>query len=324
MTTQPEFLIAKNLPFTSRIIVIAVLALIGIWLEFTVLGLFGWLFVLAAGLTGIIRGKSNRPQIARAQEWQTVTMDEIGRISQLLTLESNARGGCSCAAPLIFLLIVVGAGAVILTTAASVGGMMFGGLPYAGLAVGVLLIDAVTLLLPAAISGRAVFWEPPNLRTKLEQLVAIQQAASTIPNVEFHPSLLLAQGRNGSVPLDCKLMVTLPGSPADFMGIQSQTTLNEGQPYTYCILLAKPAFQLVPKARQFVKINSDLLFGHSGVDDSRLPSYKELVAELKVQDDMHIVVIRKPTSSSDYSTSPTDAGGIFVVAYQLAKSVLRG
>ncbi len=137
----------------------------------------------------------------------------------------------------------------------------------------------------------------------------------------------------GSVPVDCKLMIKFRDSDKNFMGIQVQTTLNSVQgtkyPYTYCVLIAKPEFGIREKIKQFIETPppggfSVGLFGDSNAKkEAKFARYRGCVIESKTEKDVQIVVVRQNTSGTGYRTSPEQAAVVFGAAHSLAVRVLQ-
>jgi hypothetical protein len=197
------------------------------------------------------------------------------------------------------------------------------------------VIDGLTMLLPLWLFGRVSTWQPPNLAMRLSQLWSIHLAASSDPKLEFQPSLQIAKTQDGSVPIDVRLMVKIKASDPNFMGIQVQTSLNDVQsreyPYTYCVLIAKPEFGLVEKAKRVVELPPEGGFtvGFLGLfadanekKEAVFPKLDGAVVELKREGDMEIAVVRQGTGGNGYTTSSEQAYQVFLVARGLAQSVL--
>ena len=345
MKAAPEFVLAGGLPTSLRFGLIAILACVGIALQLFASLFLGWLVLLAAVLLGAIRGKSNSPKVSGSGEWQNVTMDEledarklvagsaeVSRSSAAYTLGSGA--GCG----LLFLMIVG-----VLVTGGLVGSQLDSGFAvqaFSPIAQGgsfalLFIIDGLTLLLPIWMFGRVRAWQPPNLKTRLDQILSIHRTISADPKLDFQPSLQVAKTKNGSVPMDVRLMVKIKDSDPKFMGIQVQTSLNDVQgtkyPYTYCVLIAKPQFRLAAKAQQVVEMppRGGFAVGFLGMfadkndrKEAKFPKLDDAVVEIKAEGDVEIAVVRQGTGGRGYTTTASQAHDVFLAAYELAYGVL--
>jgi hypothetical protein len=346
VTKPPEFIFAKNLAVQSRLILVAVLAIIGILLQFFFSLLFGWLFLLVAVLLCLPVSRSNAPEITGRGEWQNVTMDEVIKAQEVLSQSAqvnNESGMFSIASAqgcFTLGLIIIGTGIIGAILFATMDKSALNPLNLQPVVLGgslavVFIVDSLTLFLPIWITGRISAWEPPYIRIKLQQLLSIYSLARNNPRVEFRPNLLVTKTANGSVPLDCKLMVKLKDSSPDFMGIQVQTTLNNVQgtkyPYTYCVLIAKPEFNLIKKAEAviehppaggFISGIRGLFSDSNAKKEAVFPRFMDALVELKEEKDVEIAVVRQNTSGTGYHTTPDQASKVYSAAYQLAELIL--
>lgn len=342
MRTSPEFVFAKNLPIERRLGLIGALAVIGVLLQLFFSLFVGWLLVLLAVLLGTTKSVSNQPDSLRGGEWQNVTLEELEKARRLISdaekIKSQAWScssaiGCFGAA---FTLLCIGVVTVMIAVVADRG------MPeyritqpiFRGGSLGLLFaIDSLTLFAPMWFFGRVKAWEPPFIRLRLEQLMHIYRNASSNPKLDFQPSLQVAKTSEGLVPIDCKLMVNIKDSDPAFMGIQIQTSINDVQgtkyPYTYCVLIARPEFGLISKAREVVELSPRNGFPVGFFADAnekkerKFARFRNALVELKKEGDIEIAVVRQKTSGTGYKTSPEQAQEIFNAAYQLALAVLR-
>lgn len=346
MKQSPEFVLAKKMPLNARLGWVAVLAVAGIVTQLLFSVGLGWLFVFAAVLLGAPAGKSNRPEITTGGEWQNVTNAEFEAAAKLLESQQeatrsadtfSATSGIGCALG-VMLLLAVGLIAAVIYGSADQGidqRMVFRPVVQGGSLAYLFALDALTLLAPLWIFGRVKAWEPPNIRIRLDQLAHIYRAMSSSPALECQPCLQVAKGKEGTVPIDCKLMYKIKDTDAAFMGIQVQTSLNDVQgrkyPYTYCVLIAKPEFKLIDKAKQVIDLPPPGgfplpmlgLFSDSNTQkESKFARFGEALVELKKQGEVDIAVVRQNTKGTGYTTSPDQAYRVSAVAYNLARRVL--
>lgn len=344
MKTSPEFVISKNLPLAARMRWIAGLAVVGIGIQLAMSVLVGWIVVFVAALMGAVRSQSNEPKGIGNSDWQNVTTAELQAAHKLLEESSKVRAkagrfagnsgtGCGLAALLavsvamvaILLCSVVDSGAPITLAPIMRGGSV--GLLFA--------LDCLTLIAPMWMYGLIRTWEPPMMRKRLEQLIFIYHRAAMDPRLEFQPSMQVAKTQDGTVPMDCKLMVKIKDSDPNFMGIQVQTSFNDVQgtkyPYTYCVLIAKPEFDLRAKAKQMIEMPpeggfSSGLLGLFTTDnekkESKFARFDGALVELKKQGEVDIAVVRQNTKGQGYHTKPDEAMEVFVAANKLAVGML--
>ena len=123
------------------------------------------------------------------------------------------------------------------------------------------------------------------------------------------------------------MMVKIENAPEDFMGIQIQTGINTVQnsnyPYTYCVLLAKPSFNLSEKAiKHLTSVPQKGRYSDANEEkEAPLPRFEGFIAEPDKKEDVELVVIRKETKGKGYITSDSDAITIFTTALKLARWV---
>ena len=335
----PEFNYMKNMPMGARIRLIIITATIGFGLQLFVSPILGWFFILAAALMGSFKSVSNEPDIRGVGDWQTVTVEEMERVNELLDNTSKIKSvntaSCTTGCLIVGLVLFIGFVLFILVDGGNVldfispvfsGGSL--SVPFA--------VDALTFIIAIMISGKAAAWEPPNLRTKLQQVSLILDTRSKNPQIEFVPSLQLAKTTDGMVPTDCKLLAKIKDSGPNFIGIQVQVSFNQVQgqslPYTYCVLLAKSEFKLMQKTEMIeMPPPGGFSVGFLGLfadenekREAQFARFHGSIIELKKEKDVDIVVVRQDTSGArTYTTTPDQALEVFSDAYLLACMMLR-
>lgn len=339
----PQFVFSNNMSIKARMTLIAILAIVGIFIQLFYSLFIGWFFLLAAVLHAIVKSESTDPEAETRGDWQSVTTGELEMAETLLYKSSSikeksgvlsATNGAGCA---VGLLMLIGIGAVGLLIWAIVDNgisslkcldPVFGG----GWLSALFVVDAVTLMAPIWLSGSINIWQPPYLQMRLSQILYIYKKYKSNSKLEFQPSFMLARGKQGRVPLDCKLMVKIKDADPNFMGIQVQTSLNNIQgaklPYTYCVILAKPAFDLIGKASSFIKMPPEggfptgIFSDENAKKEAQFAEFGEMLVELKREGEMELAVVRQNTKGTGYRTSAEQAEKVFVAAYQLAKDML--
>ena len=336
----PEFAFMKRTSIGDRVKWILITAAVGFGLQLFVHPVVGWFFVLAAALMGSMESKSNEPVITGKGEWQAVTVEEMQKARKLLGGASEVKsGGCAKSAcsgcATVFLASIVGLvlflavdGGKVLDVMAPVfdGGPL--SVPF--------VVDVLTFALIIQLGGTATAWEPPNLRTKFEQMSGILAMEKANPQLGFLPNLQIAKTKEGTVPLDCKLLVKIKDADPNFIGIQVQTSFNKVQsqtfPYTYCVLLAKLEFGLTKKTEMIeMPPKGGFSVGFLGLfadenqkRESKFARFHGSLIELKREGEVDITVVRQDTSPNrGYTTSPSEALEVFSDAYLLAKMMLK-
>lgn len=333
----PEFAYMKDKPIGDRIKLIVLVAAVGFALQLFVSPLVGWFAVLWAALMGRTRSRTNRPSIGSKGDWEPVTIEQMQKAKKLLdTTEEVKSGGAGCwigcgmvaalAATGALLFILVDGGRLNILSPVASGGSV----------AATFVLDALTFLLVFSVGGGAKAWEPPNLRTKFDQLRGILALEGNNPQLQFQPNLQLGKTSNGAVPVDLKLMVKVKDAPPNFIGIQIQTSFNKVQgtsyPYTYCVILAKPEFELtrrteaieIPPKGGFPVGFLGLFADDNDKREARFARFYGSLVELKKEGEVDIAVVRQDTSEGNegYTTTPEQALEVFSDAYVLAKKMM--
>ena len=334
----PEFAFMKGIPMAVRVKRILILAAVGFALQLFVSPVIGWFAILAAALMGSMKSRSNEPKITQLGDWQPVTVDEMEKARKFLDSTSEIKSG-GCGAAVLGFGAVIGALLIGLVLFLAVDGSTLLEVWKPVLTGGPLSVplvaDVLTFAAAIGLSGGTKAWEPPQLRTKFEQISQILAIGRENPQLDFQPNLQLAKTKDGSVPTDCKLLVKIKDAPPNFIGIQVQTSFNEVRnsslPYTYCVLLAKPDFELtrrtetieIPPPGGFPAGFLGLLADANTKRESKFARFHGSLIEMKREGEVDIAVVRQDTSEGEgYTTSPSQALEVFSDAYVLAKKML--
>lgn len=337
----PAFVFAPNMHINKRLAWILVLGTVGVAVQLLFSLVVGWFGILAAVLLGLVSGRSNEPDMVGRGEWQNVTTEELGRAGKLVEEAKRVRAqsgaysagsGAGCAL-FVFVLMSIGAVALFLTSLVDQGtnqSRVAAPVAQGGSLALLFVVDALTLLVPIWLSGRVRAWEPPDLSTRMEQLAGILRTVESDPKLAVGPSLLVSKTRDGAVPTDVRLMAKIRDSDSSFVGIQVQVSFNSVQsrkyPYTYCVVIAKPEFGLIPKARQVIDMppeggfRTGLFSDANAKREAKFARFGDALVELKKEGEVEIAVVRQNTGegSRGYTTSPDQALRVFNRAYQLA------
>ena len=343
MTKQAaEFAISKDMPLSQRLTAMVTLACIGVALQVFVHPLLGWIAVFIAGLLSILSSRNNEPSVIGGGEWQNVTMEEVEKAAALLQksrkVQSQAGGTSSLGCGVFAAVLLISYALFKIVDQGSIESTIFTPIIQGGSVTVLFVLDSLTLLLPIAASGSVKAWNPPYFDIRITQLMYIYNQFSSDARIQFQPSLSVNKSDEGTVPTDIKMMVKIKDADSGFMGIQIQTSFNDVQgtkyPYTYCVLLAKPEFNLKTKAVHLLdpppgEAGGLLgLFHNADANEKREAAfhrYNEAIVELKKEGEVDIAVVRQDTSkgTQGYTTSPAQAIDVFTTAYQLTAMVMR-
>lgn len=249
----------------------------------------GFVLIVAGYFPLRLKTISNKPSDQGLEQWRPVSMAEIDKLADRLreskTLFSKTTGTLVLKAMLALALIVAAAA-----------------LWAASPPVSLLLADSLLFAVPALFFGRVRAFVPRDLSLKMPCFQAIF-AEKPLADIVLTPYLRFdkdAQGRD--VPEDIRLMLEPKRKPEDFVGIQMQAALNQGEsetvPYLYAVALTKGR----------------------GASYSRLKrlSAKGYEIEAGGDEDYGSVVVRQNTSGKGYGTKPSDC----VRLYNLALDIL--
>jgi len=273
---EARYLFAPALPLRARLVLVGALLLTGMAVEVWVASLPGLLvYLVGLALLCLREPRSERATLSRERKWERVTLDEFKRLAALYQHLKQAKGRAGrfgptsclgCLSLLGYLALVAGVALLLYRvtggTRASVTQQFLALLPLRPASeylAAVWVVDALLLVVPLWLSGSPITWEPPHLSLKLEALLNVYKEAQRqrqLP-VQCVPMLELAGEKAKHIPTDCRLLFEFTGAPADFIGVQTQVSMNNVQgtdyPYLYCVLLARPAFGLASLAQQFLQ-----------------------------------------------------------------------
>jgi len=166
-------------------------------------------------------------------------------------------------------------------------------------------VDASILLIPLWFSGMKFILKQPNLAIRVNLILKLFEVFQNLKQEgeEFKPALMFSKNKeNKTVPVDARFSIGFPGPPEGFYGLQAQINLNVVQgtsyPYFYCVLAAKPGFNL----RRF-KEKIDLA--------------PKVICEYQEDSKAEVLVIRQYTTrKSGYHTKDRKCAEILKVALE--------
>ena len=308
------FHILPGMPYPVRILLSGALLISGITAQ-----AYGALYPGVAAIFGGVlllttRGYHNTVKPARGgSAWQTVGVREVTRIVELN--ERQRRWDTDA--------VDITNGVGLLTFLAVAGGLGWWAWQAGGLesSLGRLVIlDSVAALLPFWVTGVRSVLKNDVLVIKADLLLKLHaaHAAQPQPDEQFQFQMQTARVETGgTMPKDVKAMVRFSNGPADFYGLQIQIAINSVQgsdyPYAYCVLVAKPGFNLHDRlARLGVTPGPGWSAGNAVV-----------VVEAENNDDAEVMIFRQETAGEGYRTKPRQAQAIFEFALSFARRLVQ-
>jgi len=294
------------------LLILAALAAQLLWTgaEFGLVLLVTGPFLLCGNLLLLARGYDLRPKHeARHAVWERSTRE---RFRQVLELDAKVRGWdetavdltCKLGCGLFLALLVILLGATF-AVHEQLG-------PAGRHFTPIFLVDAGLLLVPQWVTGVRRGWRPTALR---EVIAALETVLETIdryeePACQIQPMLLVSGQGEGQRPHDARVFVRFPDADENFLGVQFQVSLNNVQgtnyPYLYAVLVAKKMYGLAD---------------HLDFLRRRNPN---LTVELGLEEDVDVIVIRRPTTrTSGYHTPARWVRRIATGAFESVSEVLE-
>jgi len=250
----------------------------------------GTAIMLAGLLLTFSQGYTNKPNDLGFEDWKPVTFEEVRRI------HGNLSGTRGVRLPLLYRPAAKALLVVLVFVFAAIGFFA----PWVGPGSGtgryfIGLLNSFIILVPLFFGGTVKLWTPTELAMKLSAFepVFTEDAAAdivTTPYIRFDKD---SDGRQ--IPEDLRFMVELRRNPPDFVGVQFQVVINNGEngpvPYMYAVYLCKG------KAVSFQRVSA-LSFG-------------EMVTEPGGDDEYATLVVRQETSGTGYHTDEADCKRLY-------------
>ncbi len=278
-----SYKIAPKLPFVSRLALSLFLALLGIVLQFTVHAFPGHILILAAGILFAASNFSNKPKDLGLEDWRPVTDRELDRIADNLRQSKKIKLPpyfSSGTAIFFFVLCIV---------------LTFLGFMFDSPSMSQFWFNCLCFIGPVLVSGSVNVWIPAELKMKMEcfQAVLSQERAE---GLVITPYLRFDKDKEGKeIPEDVRLMLEHKRMANDFVGIQLQAAINNGEhgnvPYLYAVCLTRG------KGPSFKKLSGMQIEGFE--------------IEWKEPDEYGAVVVRQQTGGGGYHTTTSDCARLF-------------
>lgn len=245
-----RFYFAKSLPYSLRITLTLVMLAAGFSVQIYYMKLiYGVPFLLIGIGLVLVKGYDSRVRLKYFQvdpHWQNVSIDKIRELDEMRKRISKwDRSALDISNPLgTFTFIFIGAFVLI-------GSFILGALSSNFTVSLILIVDTSIIMIPLWFSGMKFILKQPNLAIRAKLILNLFEEFQRLKQEgeEFKPALMLSKGKdNNTVPVDARFSIGFPDSPEGFYGLQAQINLNVVQgasyPYFYCVLAAKPGFDL--------------------------------------------------------------------------------
>ncbi len=304
-----RFYVGKKLPYNLRIHLTFVLLIVGFTLQTIFLNPEVGLPFLVLGMVLVfVKGYDSRARLKTFDldpNWKTVSIEKIQEIERL---RLRNRKWDSDALDISNALGVFG---LLLFSGMAIGlSIILGHLAKDSRILLILLTDTVILVVPVWFSGMKFILKQPNLAIRVKIILKLFKVFQDLEKGEtFKPALMLSKDENEkAIPVDARFSIQFPHSPDDFYGLQAQINLNVVQgtsyPYFYCVLAAKPGFQLASYR-------------------DKIDCPKSVICETQKDAHAEVLVIRqKTTRKSGYHTKETRCEEILVAALEGGRKIV--
>ena len=283
--------VVPKIAFPARLTAFGGFAALGLAAQILLPGGGGFILGLLLMVPGLVlisaKNYRNKPMDIGLEDWQPASAAEFNRVRANLSLTRQSRfsifykGGLGVAA-----IIVLGV----------ISFFLFGSeRRFAA----TLCIDALVLLIPLLFTGNVSLWTPKELARKMSAFEAIVTSEPTEGGpIIITPYLRLDKDKEGrQIPEDIRLMVEPRRKPADFLGVQLQVAINNGEhgpvPYMYAVFLCRGkggTYQAFAAAR----------FG-------------DYVREPGGDKEYGFVVVRQRTERGGFHTTPVDCRELYAM-----------
>jgi len=296
MKEEKLFLLLNNLNQGKRYIITCIFFVIGLISYYIFASFFiGLIFVIIAMLMLWEKNSSTRPKGFNEEaneKWEKVDRAKFKlAYNKIIEISKKPANG----APGLLFIAVIGIVWLSISTRLIDNSAIMSGIFF-----------VILLLIPVLCTGNINYYAPKDLMYSLEQTSKVSVPEDF--DIDYYFEMV------NNIPVNSKLMIKPKKGDPNFLGIQVQTSLNKAQsstvPYTYCVLLAKPEFDLVNKVANLK-------------DD---PNGKELFNFFSITDetksgDVSVVVIRKPTTNTDFTTTPEYVNNLVGNCTDIIKSI---
>ena len=232
-----------------------------------------------------------KPTFTGTKNWVNATNTEIKKIhaaaEKFAEKTNNKACGCFAGVMAIPFLLVPLAGGLI----TSIFGYSTFALVLQGISSTIIIGVMVYYLLFSSSS-----WYDNDLVFKVPHFQSLRKTIHSLNMNDWEGQWQIERSESdlGHLPTDVKVILKPSNCPSEFLGIQAQLSQNRGQPYLYFVIITKPELKI------------------SGLRPTN-DTYSE-----KKQSDVNILVIRKTTSKTVYSTNVRDVERLLEAARDIA------
>jgi hypothetical protein len=227
MDTQFRY---TKLGLYTRLVLAAGLYALTAALQLSIQGFFAFVPLFIAWFFLALKPISNKPKDQGLEEWRAVSAAEIDRIAD--SIQAAKRLRLRLAGPAVLGVLALVACVIIAFVSSALSDILF----YA-------FLDLALFSVPGLFFGKLRVFTPADMELKLPGFLAIMGAA--LPkDYLLTPYLRFDKDEEGlDVPEDMRFMLEPVRKPADLIGVQLQSAINNGAngkvPYMYAVVLTK-------------------------------------------------------------------------------------
>ncbi|MFH2116393.1 MAG: hypothetical protein ABIJ86_17970 [Spirochaetota bacterium] len=257
----------------------------------------GLVFILAGWLFLGIKPTTNKPKDQGLEEWRAVSDTEITRIVDNLKASKKIRA------------VIIGRKALRILGAFGLVFIVFLLAPIS-LVVSMAAFNFALFSVPAFYFGKVSIFIPSDLDLKIPGFMTLLNASRPAGQV-LTPYLRFDKDEEGrDVPEDIRFMLEPKRKPDDLVGIQFQSSINNGAngkvPYMYAVVLCRGKTGLTYE--YFSRLSTRIFIVEAGGDS-----------------EYGTIVVRQKTGGTGYHTKNGDCQRLFEqMAGALAKAVPKG
>jgi hypothetical protein len=254
----------------------------------------GLVFILAGWMFLGIKPTTNKPKDQGLEEWRAVSVAEITRIADNLKASKKIRA------------VIMGRKALKILGFFGIFFIMFLAAPVSS-GLSMAIFNFALFSVPAFFFGKVSIFVPAELDLKISGFMTLLNASRPADQV-LTPYLRFDKDEEGrDVPEDIRFMLEPRRKPEDLVGIQFQSSINNGAngkvPYMYAVVLCRG--KSGPTYEYFSRLSTRTFIVEAGGDN-----------------EYGTVVVRQKTGGTGYHTRNADCQRLFEqMSTALAKAV---
>jgi hypothetical protein len=283
-----------KLGLSSRLTIAACCYAVSVLIQIQFGFLPGLFFILAGWLFLGIKPTTNKPKDQGLEEWRAVSDSEITRIADNLKASKKIRA------------VIIGRKALRILGAFGLVFLVFLVAPVS-MGVSMAIFNFALFSVPAFFFGKVSIFVPADLDLKIPGFMTLMNATRPAGQV-LTPYLRFDKDEEGrDVPEDIRFMLEPKRKPDDLVGIQIQSSINNGAngkvPYMYAVVLCRG--KSGPTYEYFSRLSTRTFIVEAGGDN-----------------EYGTVVVRQKTGGTGYHTKNADCQRLFEqMSTALAKAV---